>query len=192
MNLRLEPRVDPPRWFSAVMTLAAVGVALLISGLVLWFVGGDPIRAFLHIARGRVRERRCPVRHAGQGDAAHPHRPRLFARLPDAPLEHRRGGPVPARGLGRQRRRPVPDPAGRHPGDRRDPGDDGRRRARRRRWGFIPGVLRARLGVNEIITSLMLNYIALSVDPVLGLRSVERGRLPADRDRSRPKPGCRG
>ena len=28
-------------------------------------------------------------------------------------------------------------------------------------WGFIPGVLRARLGVNEIITTLMLNYIAL-------------------------------
>jgi simple sugar transport system permease protein len=28
-------------------------------------------------------------------------------------------------------------------------------------WGFIPGVLRARLGVNEIITSLMLNYVAL-------------------------------
>jgi simple sugar transport system permease protein len=29
-------------------------------------------------------------------------------------------------------------------------------------WGFIPGILRARLGVNEIITSLMLNYVALS------------------------------
>ena len=29
-------------------------------------------------------------------------------------------------------------------------------------WGIIPGVLRARLGVNEIITTLMLNYIALA------------------------------
>ena len=29
-------------------------------------------------------------------------------------------------------------------------------------WGFIPGVLKAKLNVNEIITSLMLNYIALS------------------------------
>jgi simple sugar transport system permease protein len=28
-------------------------------------------------------------------------------------------------------------------------------------WGLIPGVLRARLGVNEIIVTLMLNYIAL-------------------------------
>jgi simple sugar transport system permease protein len=28
-------------------------------------------------------------------------------------------------------------------------------------WGLIPGLLRARLGVNEIITTLMLNYVAL-------------------------------
>ena len=28
-------------------------------------------------------------------------------------------------------------------------------------WAFIPGILRARLGVNEIITTLMLNYVAL-------------------------------
>ena len=28
-------------------------------------------------------------------------------------------------------------------------------------WGLIPGILRARLGVNEIITSLMLNYVAI-------------------------------
>ncbi len=28
-------------------------------------------------------------------------------------------------------------------------------------WGLIPGLLRARLGVNEIITSLMLNYVAI-------------------------------
>ena len=29
-------------------------------------------------------------------------------------------------------------------------------------WGFIPGILQARLGVNEIITTLMLNYVALA------------------------------
>ena len=28
-------------------------------------------------------------------------------------------------------------------------------------WGFIPGILKARFNVNEIITTLMLNYIAL-------------------------------
>jgi simple sugar transport system permease protein len=29
-------------------------------------------------------------------------------------------------------------------------------------WGFIPGFLKAKLNVNEIITTLMLNYIAVS------------------------------
>ena len=28
-------------------------------------------------------------------------------------------------------------------------------------WGFIPGFLKARFSVNEIITTLMLNYIAI-------------------------------
>lgn len=30
-------------------------------------------------------------------------------------------------------------------------------------WGFIPGFLRARLGANETITSLLLNYVALQI-----------------------------
>ena len=58
-------------------------------------------------------------------------------------------------------------------------------------WGLIPGILKAKLRVNEIITALMLNYIALVVGPVLGLRAVEPGRVPADRGHSRPKAGCR-
>src|SRR5439155_22060993 len=29
-------------------------------------------------------------------------------------------------------------------------------------WGLIPGILRARLAVNEIIVTLMLNYVALA------------------------------
>ena len=56
--------------------------------------------------RRRVRQRRRHQRHAGQGDAAHPDRPGLLAGLPDAPLEHRGRGPVPAGCLGRERDRP--------------------------------------------------------------------------------------
>lgn len=29
-------------------------------------------------------------------------------------------------------------------------------------WGFIPGILKAKLNINEIITTLMLNYVAIS------------------------------
>ena len=51
-------------------------------------------------------------------------------------------------------------------------------------WGLIPGVLRALLGVNEIIVDADAQLRRPAVDPVLGLRAVERGRLPADRARS--------
>ena len=30
-------------------------------------------------------------------------------------------------------------------------------------WGFIPGIAKARLGANEIVSSLMLNYIAIEL-----------------------------
>src|SRR5512143_321502 len=47
--MRLEPRTDAPRWFSPVMTLAALVFAFILSGLIIWLVGGDPVRSFAHI-----------------------------------------------------------------------------------------------------------------------------------------------
>ena len=49
MNVRLEPRGEPPAWLSPALTIAAVVVALVIGAIVLALVGGDPIRAYLHI-----------------------------------------------------------------------------------------------------------------------------------------------
>jgi len=43
MNLRLEPRTDAPRWFSAAMTLGALAFAFVLSGFIIWLVGGDPV-----------------------------------------------------------------------------------------------------------------------------------------------------
>ena len=90
MNLRLEPRTDAPRWFTAAMTLAALAFALVLSGLIIWLVGGDPIRSFGHIVVTAFGSVGVDQRHPGQGDAAHPHRAGLLAGVPDAPLEHRR------------------------------------------------------------------------------------------------------
>ncbi|HEX5148409.1 MAG TPA: hypothetical protein VFW02_04960, partial [Candidatus Limnocylindrales bacterium] len=49
MMVRLEPRGDAPRWLSPVLTISAVIVALAIGAVILAFVGGDPIRAYVHI-----------------------------------------------------------------------------------------------------------------------------------------------
>ena len=47
--VRLEPRGQPPRWLSPLLTVLAVVVALLIGAFVLALVGGDPVKAYLHI-----------------------------------------------------------------------------------------------------------------------------------------------
>ena len=160
MTFQLEPRLSVPRWLSPVATIGAVVVALLISAVILAFVGGDPVRAYLHIVDAAFGDVGV-LGHPRQSDPTHPHRAGVRARLPHAPLEHRRGGPVPARRLGRQRDRAAPIlPAG-TPAIVVIPVMMVAGALAGAVWGFIPGVLRARLGVNEIITSLMLNYVAL-------------------------------
>ena len=129
----------------------------------------------------RVRQRRRPVGHAGQRDPAHPHRPGVRACLPDAPLEHRGRGPVPAGRLGRERDRAGADPPRRNAGDRADPGDDGRRGRRRRCLGVHPGRPEgpARRQRDHRLADAQLRRLVLG--PVLGVRPVVRRRLPADR-----------
>ena len=181
MNFSLEPRTDAPRWLSTVADVRRVRLRPAAQC-------GDhrprrrrPDPLLRAHRRCRVRERRGDLGHPGQGDTADPDRSGLLARVPDAALEHRRGGSVPARRLGRQRDRPRADPAGRDTGDRRHPGDDGGRRAGRRAVGLHPGdpAGAARGQRDHRDPDAQLHRPA--VGPVLGLRAVERGWLPADR-----------
>jgi len=49
--IRLERRLEIPRWLPVVTTAGAVVVAFVISGIVLWVAGGEPIPTFIHILR---------------------------------------------------------------------------------------------------------------------------------------------
>ena len=107
--------------------------------------------------------------------AAGADRPRVRPRVPRRPVQHRRPGPGDH---GRDRRR-----AGRLP-----PAAAGRPAPRWWRcsrpsssagfWGFIPGILKARTGAHEVITTIMLNYVALFF---LGWLIVQRGVQDPDR-----------
>jgi simple sugar transport system permease protein len=162
MNLRLEPRVDAPRWFSPLMTLAAVGFALIVSGVILWFVGGDPVRAFLHIvnvAFGSV---------GALSDTLVKATPLILTGLACSLAFRMRLWNIGAEGqflLGAWGASAVVLfpilPAG-TPAIVVIPAMMLGGAVAGGLWGFIPGILRARLGVNEIITSLMLDYVALS------------------------------
>ncbi|WP_163971279.1 ABC transporter permease [Oceanobacillus halotolerans] len=46
-------------------------------------------------------------------------------------------------------------------------------------WGFIPGILKARLGVHEVIVTIMLNYVAL-----YGANALIRGVLSDNEDKT--------
>ena len=161
MNLRLEPRTDTPRWFPATATIGALVVAFILSGFIIWLVGGDPIRSFTHImvaAFGSVGVisdtlvKATPLILTGLACSL-AFRMHLWNIGAEGQFLLGAWGasavvlvPILPAGTPAIVVIPVMMLAGAIAGGV---------------WGFIPGILRARLGVSEIITTLMLNYVAL-------------------------------
>ena len=162
MTLRLEPRTDAPRWFTPLMTLAALAFAFVLSGFIIWLIGGDPVRSFSHIvvaAFGSVGVisdtlvKATPLILTGLACSL-AFRMRLWNIGAEGQFLLGAWGasaivlaPVLPAGTPAIVVIPVMMLAGALAGAV---------------WGLIPGILRARLGVNEIIVTLMLNYIALA------------------------------
>jgi simple sugar transport system permease protein len=159
--IRLEPRVAPSRVLSAATTLGAVAIALVISGVIIAAVGGDPVRSYLHIlnaAFGSI---------GVLSDTLVKATPLLLTGLACALAFRMRLWNIGAEGqflLGAWGASAVVLapilPAG-TPAFIVIPAMMLAGAAAGAAWGLIPGILRARLGVNEIITTLMLNYVAL-------------------------------
>jgi simple sugar transport system permease protein len=161
VTIRLEPRIAAPRWLPTAATIGAVAVALVISGAIIGFVGGDPIRSYLHILNASFGSigvlsdtlvTATPLILTGLACAL-----AFRMRLWNIGAEGQfllgawgasavvLAGFVPA-GTPAIVYLPLMALAGMLAGAV---------------WGLIPGILRARLGVNEIISTLMLNYVAL-------------------------------
>ncbi len=161
MTLHLEPRTDTPRWLPAVVTIGALVFAFLVSGVIIWLVGGDPVRSFGHIivsAFGSVGVisdtlvKATPLILTGLACAL-AFRMRLWNIGAEGQFLLGAWGasaivlaPILPAGTPAIIVIPAMMLAGALAGGA---------------WGFIPGILRARLGVSEIITTLMLNYVAL-------------------------------
>jgi simple sugar transport system permease protein len=161
-RLVIEPRLQAvPRWMPPLVSLGAICAALIVGGIILAAVGGNPFRIYAHIARASFGSlgvfsdtlvKATPLILIGLACSL-AFRMRLWnigaegqfligafgasaVVLAILPEETPRFLMLPAMmcaGFG----------AG-------------------ALWGMIPGLLKAKLNVNEIITSLMLNYIALS------------------------------
>jgi ABC-type uncharacterized transport system, permease component len=162
MTFSLEPRVSAPRWLSPAATIAAVIVALVAGGLMIAVAGGDPIRSYIHIynaAFGSV---------GVLSDTLVKATPLILTGLACAIAFRMRLWNIGAEGQflmgawGASAVILLPLLPSGTPGVVLIPAMMIAGALAGAAWALIPGILRARLGVSEIITSLMLNYVALS------------------------------
>lgn len=161
-SFRVERRLETPRWLPPVVSVGAVLVAFIIGGIVIQLGGGQPIRAYQYILK-------AAFGNIGVfNDTLVKATPLILVGLACALTFRMRLWNIGAEGqfymgawgasavvlfplLSPQTPRPLMllamAVAGFLCGAL---------------WGFIPGYLKARLNVNEVVTTLMMNYIATS------------------------------
>ncbi|MBN1640661.1 MAG: ABC transporter permease [Anaerolineae bacterium] len=162
-RIEMVPRLsEVPRWMPLLTSLGAVVVALVIGGIILAAVGGNPFTTYAHIARASFGSLGV------FSDTLVKATPLLLIGLACSIAFRMRLWNIGAEGqfmigafgasavvlvplLSEHAPRPLMLLAMMVAGI-----------AAGALWGLIPGFLKAKLNVNEIITTLMLNYIAIS------------------------------
>jgi ABC-type uncharacterized transport system permease subunit len=162
-QVKVEPRItEAPRWLAPLVSVGAIVVALIIGGIVLALVGGNPFRAYAHIARASFGSvgvfsdtlvKATPLILTGLACTV-AFRMKLWNIGAEGQLFV---GAFAASAIVLWPVLPAETPkllmlltmavAGFIAGAL---------------WGFVPGILKAKLKVNEVVTTLMMNYIALS------------------------------
>src|SRR5215212_9520029 len=161
-TLAIVPRERIPRWLPAAISFGAIALALLIGGVVLALVGGNPIAAYRQIARSSFGSLDV------FSDTLVKAIPLILVGLACALAFRMRLWNIGAEGQffmgawGASAVVLIPlvsdtTPAWIVIGLMLIAG-----MLAGALWGFIPGVLKARFSVNEIISTLMLNYIAIA------------------------------
>ena len=151
-----------PRWLPLTVSIGAILVALILGGIVLAIVGGNPFRAYAHIARASFGSvgvfsdtlvKATPLILTGLACTV-AFRMKLWnigaegqlyigafaaSAVVLTPIVPAEASPI----LMLLTMAVAGFVAG-------------------ALWGFIPGILKAKLNVNEVVTTLMMNYIAIS------------------------------
>ena len=162
-RIKFEPRIEePPRWYPVAISIGAFIVALIIGGILISFAGGNPFASYAHIARASFGNigvlsdtivKATPIMLTALACSV-AFRMKLWNIGAEGQFIMGAWGasaivlaPVLSPDSPRWLFLPVMAVAGLAMGAA---------------WGFIPGYLKAKLNVNEIITTLMMNYIAIS------------------------------
>jgi simple sugar transport system permease protein len=162
-RFKIEPRLnEAPAWYPALISLGAIVVALILGGIVIAIAGGSPLLSYAHIARASFGDigvlsdtivKATPIILAALACSV-AFRMKLWnigaegqfimgafgasaiVLAPVLPAETSRWLFIPVMAMAGMAAGAV--------------------------WGFIPGYLQAKFNVNEIISTLMLNYIAVA------------------------------
>jgi ABC-type uncharacterized transport system permease subunit len=162
-RIQLEPRLEePPRWFPAAVSLGAILIALVIGGILLALAGGNPFASYAHIAQASFGNlgvfsdtlvKATPLILVGLACTV-AFRMRLWNIGAEGQFFLGAFGasavvltPLLPADTSPWIMIPTMMAAGILAGAL---------------WGFIPGFLKARFNVNEIISTLMMNYIAVA------------------------------
>ena len=162
-KIRVEPRLEEPAaWYPLAVSLGAIVVALILGGILISFAGGDPLKSYQHIAKASFGDTGV------LSDTIVKATPILLAALACSVAFRMKLWNIGAEGqfimgaFGASAVVLAPLLA-----------EDTPRwlfltvmvlaaMAAGAIWGFIPGYLKAKFNVNEIISTLMMNYIAIA------------------------------
>lgn len=162
-RIRVEPRLsEPPVWYPTLVSIGALIIALILGGILISVAGGDPIRSYAHIAKASFGSigvlsdtivKATPIVMTALACSV-AFRMKLWNIGAEGQFimgAFAASAIVLAKVLAPETSRwifiPIMALAGMAGGAI---------------WGLIPGYLKAKFGVNEIISSLMLNYIAVA------------------------------
>ncbi len=161
-QIRIESRMkDAPKWYSFALTIGSVVVALLLGAVIIASAGADPVRVYQHIAKSSFGSlgvfsdtmvKAIPLMLVGLACS-------LAFRMKLWNIGAEGQFFVGAWGASLIVLLPVlPEDA---PTWLFILFTAGAGMIMGALWGFVPGILKAKFGVNEIISTLMLNYIAV-------------------------------
>jgi general nucleoside transport system permease protein len=163
-KILLEPRLhEPPKWYPFAVSLGAILVALILGGILISLAGGDPIRSYAHIAKASFGDlgvfsdtivKATPLILVGLACTV-AFRMHLWNIGAEGQFFL---GALGASAVVLSGIVPEGTPSWLYILIMMLAGILGGAL-----WAFIPGLLKARYNVNEIITTLMMNYIALAL-----------------------------
>jgi ABC-type uncharacterized transport system permease subunit len=162
-QVRVEPRIEEvPRWLPLLVSVGAIVLALVLGGVVLALVGGDPFATYAHIASASFGSLGV------FSDTLVKATPLILTGLACTVAFRMKLWNIGAEGqffVGAFAASAIvltPVLPGNTPKVLMLLTMAVAGIAAGALWGFVPGILKAKLKVNEVVTTLMMNYIAVS------------------------------